>query len=109
MPPKKNKEPKKPAIIIPLTTKEFPRVEVFIDNLSATVGLKKKKLDTNYSIQKFCSNTPEGILKTLDKVMFTQKLNKATKENYNATFEEFMELVREHNKFMEDLAKEVKK
>jgi hypothetical protein len=41
--------------------------------------------------------------------MFTQKLNKATKENYNSTFEEFMELVKEHNKFMEDLAKEVKK
>lgn len=109
MPPKKNKESKKPALIIPLTTKEFPRVEVFIDSLSSTIGVKKKKDDTNYSVQKFCSNTPEGILKTLDKLMFTQKLNKATKENYNATFEEFMGLVKEHNKFMEDLAKEVKK
>jgi len=109
MPPKKNKEPKKPVCVIPLTSKDYPRVEVYVDTLSATIGIKDSKDKSNYSLQKFCSNTPEGILKTLDKILFTKKINKKVKKEHEPTFSEFMELVREHNKFMEDLAKEVKK
>lgn len=96
---------KKPILIVPLTRKDYPRIEVYTDSTSATAHLKAINDDGKVvsKVSKYCAPTPATIINLADKMILTAKMGRYLKDDYNASLQEFTELLKEHHEFMKSI------
>jgi len=95
-----------PILVVPFKTGDYPRVEVFVEPTGATMGIREEPIDgvgKPLRMVRYISSTPSSIIKQLDDMILTAKMIKGRKNAYDASFESFIELVREHHEFMKSL------
>jgi len=89
--------PKEPLIIEPLYKgKDYPRMEVFVDNMNATVGVRMDAED-NIKHPGFCSPTSKSILRLIDSKMFHEKLIAKREKDFEPSLKNFIKMVKQHN------------
>ena len=98
-------ESKKPILIVPLTRKEYPRIEAYIMGAGVNVYLKAPN-DSGKIITKdtgYCGMNPGSIVHLVDKMAIAAKMGRYLKDDYESTLKEFTELIREHHEFMKSI------
>ena len=105
----KKKEPKKPILVVQyIGKKKYPRVEVFMDGTGAALHVRDKNGDKDIKGHTYyCANKIGNILSLTSNIILIEKLTKHLPEGYTSTLEELMAIVKEHHKFMENLAGEI--
>ncbi len=89
--------PKEPLIIEPLYDgKEYPRMEVFVDGISAAVSIRMNE-DEATKHPGYCSPSVMSILKTIDAKMFHEKMIAKRGDDFEPTLKNFMKMSKQHN------------
>lgn len=89
--------PKEPLIIEPLYDgKDYPRMEVFVDTMNCTVGVRLN-VDEKLKHEGYGSVTKRSILQLVDQKMFHEKLIAKRGDDFEATLKGYMKIVKQHN------------
>lgn len=101
--------PKEPLIIEPLGKTPYPRMEVTVDGVSATVGVRMAEADEDGKKSPlvrpaYCSPNVMSILKTIDSRMFHEKMIAQRGDDFEDTLKGFMKMSKRHNTQMMRLA-----
>jgi hypothetical protein len=96
---KKEVAPKEPILIIPLGKGDYPRIEVFVDSHGSAVSIRDEE-GGSLRGTRYHGIRPESFIKGVDDVVLSERMGKGRKKNYDASFESFLEMYREHKKFM---------
>ena len=89
--------PKEPLIIEPLYDgEEYPRIEVTVDGVSATVGTRMSE-DEPLTHRGFCSPNVRSILQLIDQKMMHEKMIAKRGDDFEDTLKGFIKMVKQHN------------
>lgn len=93
----KEEIPKEPLIIEPLYDgKDYPRMEVTVDGVSATVGVRMVE-DEPVKHAGFCSPNVRSILQLIDQKMMHEKMIAQRGDGFEDSLKGFMKMVKQHN------------
>lgn len=96
---KKESAPREPILVIPLGKDDYPRVEVFVDSHGSAVSIRDDP-ESSPRGTRYSGIRPEAFIKAVDDVVLSEKMGKGRKKNYDASFESFLKMYKEHKKFM---------
>jgi len=103
--------PRTPLIVEPLGNKPYPRMEVFVDGVSATVGIRMSDMVDGKKSPLlrpgYCSPTVKSILMVIDKSLMHEQMIADRRKDFEPTLKNFMKMSRAHNKRMMELAIEI--
>ena len=88
--------PKEPLIIEPLGKTPYPRMEVTVDGVSATVGVRMAE-DEPVKHAGYCSPNVRSILQLIDQKMFHEKMIAQRGDDFEDSLKGFMKMVKQHN------------
>ena len=90
--------PKEPLIIEPLFNgKDYPRMEVFVDTMNCTVGVRLNADETSLKRVGYNTPTARGILQLVDQKMFHEKMVAKRGDDFEDSLKGFMKMVKQHN------------
>lgn len=101
-----DKTPRIPLIVEPIGKKDYPRIEVFVDNLTSTIGLRNES-DEKLKHVAYCAPTAKGILRMLDEKIFHEKMLAKKEKSFKANLKSFMTMVKQHNTQIMKLATDI--
>jgi len=99
---KKESAPREPVLIIPLKKDDYPRIEVFVDSHGSSILVRDEPEATPRNTR-YGGIKPETIMPIVDKLVLIEKMTKDRKKDYDASFESYLKMYKEHKKFMEGL------
>ena len=94
----KEEIPKEPLIIEPLYDgKDYPRIEVFVDTMNCTVGVRLNADEKSLKRPGYGSPNAKSILQLIDQKMFHEKTIAKRGDDFEASLKGFMKMVKQHN------------